>query len=393
MKKKRIIFLGIICLLFLIDTNVSAKIVEVVSCGSVKDIPKKIPEITRLAMNILKIIAPIAIVIFGSIDFLKAITAQKEDEISGGLNKFIKRLIMGGCVFLTFAFVQFLLATFTNYNSVAGCISCFLSSDSDCNHYQKVISEGTQSYDEPSSGGANDNEGSLEDNNLSLLYKFVSNNEGATNECTVTYGSAKGEKGYKIVNLGDNTLSISFGLTSHVLANIKPSNNCFDNNNYYEYYKSSNFKEGNCVPKGSLKGASKCTYAANLNVIKNTFSNYCPSDFEFEKAFNINQIHSLIDRAHGGIINMQSSIKAYCDVLKDNGSSDSAEKAYWLDTFKLSKGNNFGGNTRCNYLARRECEADLFYNGEYNCNPYNNASIKKYKFKEYHEKGSYNICY
>lgn len=132
---KKLLFIVILLCLF-INIDVFAATTEVISCGNIKDIPAKIPEITRLAMNILKIVAPILIVIFGSIDFLKAITSQKESEISDGLNKFIKRLIMGMCVFITLAVVQLALSTFTNNTSISGCVSCFLSTDNNCNHYQ-----------------------------------------------------------------------------------------------------------------------------------------------------------------------------------------------------------------------------------------------------------------
>lgn len=56
--------------------------------------------------NILKIVVPILIVIMGSIDLVKALVAQKDDEMKKAQGIFIKRLILGVCVFFVFPIIS-----------------------------------------------------------------------------------------------------------------------------------------------------------------------------------------------------------------------------------------------------------------------------------------------
>lgn len=60
-------------------------------------------------MNIIKIVIPVIIILMGSIDFIKAIIAQKDDEIKKTQKIFIKRLIYGIAVFFVISIVSFLI--------------------------------------------------------------------------------------------------------------------------------------------------------------------------------------------------------------------------------------------------------------------------------------------
>lgn len=73
------------------------------------------PEIVTLVHNIIiiiKIAVPIALVIFGMIDFSKGVMAGKEDEVKKGQNTFIKRLIAGAVVFLMISLTQLVISVF-----------------------------------------------------------------------------------------------------------------------------------------------------------------------------------------------------------------------------------------------------------------------------------------
>lgn len=103
-----------------------------VSCGNVTGIPKKIPEITSLIFNIIQIIVPIILVVIGSIDFLKGVTAQKEEEIKKGQQIFIKRLITAAIIFFVVVFVKLLVSVIsnsTNSQNIVDCIDCFISNN------------------------------------------------------------------------------------------------------------------------------------------------------------------------------------------------------------------------------------------------------------------------
>ena len=98
--KKRITYISIL-MLSIIPTFINATTTKV-SCGNIKGVPIKILELSNLAINILEVTVPVLIIIFGIVDFVKAISSQKEDEMKKAQSTFIKRLIYGALVFFVF---------------------------------------------------------------------------------------------------------------------------------------------------------------------------------------------------------------------------------------------------------------------------------------------------
>lgn len=69
-------------------------------------------ELARFVHNVIiliKIAVPLALVLFGMLDFGKGVIAGKEDEIKKGQNNFIKRLIAGAVVFLMISATQLVM--------------------------------------------------------------------------------------------------------------------------------------------------------------------------------------------------------------------------------------------------------------------------------------------
>ncbi|HHW69464.1 MAG TPA: hypothetical protein GX747_03920, partial [Tenericutes bacterium] len=60
-----------------------------VSCGSITDIPKQLPKLFSIFIDLIKIVVPIGIVIKSMIDISKAVMSQKEDEMKKGTQMFI----------------------------------------------------------------------------------------------------------------------------------------------------------------------------------------------------------------------------------------------------------------------------------------------------------------
>ena len=101
-----------------------------VACGDFQNIPKAIPQLTKLFFDLMKIAVPIVLVIKGIIDMLKAVSAQKEDEIKKGQQTFIKRLVAAALFFLVVLITQFtfsVVGTDSEANTVASCINCFMN--------------------------------------------------------------------------------------------------------------------------------------------------------------------------------------------------------------------------------------------------------------------------
>jgi len=74
--------------------------------------------------DIVMIAIPIILIIIGTIDFLKAVIAQKDDEMKKAQNTFIKRLIMGAVIFFVPAIVGFLMGLI-NQKLDNTCMTCF----------------------------------------------------------------------------------------------------------------------------------------------------------------------------------------------------------------------------------------------------------------------------
>lgn len=131
MKKKIFKYFWLIFSFFPLMT---VKAVPKVSCGNVTDIPRKIPELTNYFVTIVQIVVPVILVIMGSIDLIKGLTSQKEDEIKKGQQTFIKRLIIGAIIFFVIVITKFLVSLIAegSSNNIASCIDCFFSNVNSC---------------------------------------------------------------------------------------------------------------------------------------------------------------------------------------------------------------------------------------------------------------------
>ena len=101
-----------------------------VNCGNVTGIPKKIPELVSFMITAIYVAIPIILVIMGSIDFFKGITAGKEDEIKKGQHLFLKRLIISALIFFVSVIVKFIISVVADSGvsaNITSCIDCFIN--------------------------------------------------------------------------------------------------------------------------------------------------------------------------------------------------------------------------------------------------------------------------
>ena len=146
MRKKIFLLLVIMLSLYINTTVVMADCIgnecynnydknAVASCGEglIKNIPSLIPKVISIGYTIIQVRVPIILVVIGSIDLLKRITAQKEDEIKKGQNLFIKRLIVAAIIFFVFIIVKFVISVVADSNSskIIDCAECFIKEDCD----------------------------------------------------------------------------------------------------------------------------------------------------------------------------------------------------------------------------------------------------------------------
>lgn len=98
--------------------------VYAITCADV-EIDNKIPNTVHTIILILQIVVPILLVVFGMLDLVKGVMAQKEDEIKKGQQTFIKRLIAAAIVFFVIAIVKLLMSLVADDDETI--MSCFNS--------------------------------------------------------------------------------------------------------------------------------------------------------------------------------------------------------------------------------------------------------------------------
>lgn len=77
--------------------------------GSEVNIPGQIARIITLAINLIKIVVPILLIIWGMLDLGKAVMAQKDDEIKKGQQTFVKRIVAAAIVFFIVTIVTLVI--------------------------------------------------------------------------------------------------------------------------------------------------------------------------------------------------------------------------------------------------------------------------------------------
>lgn len=83
-----------------------------VTCGDLfgdKNDPESIRYLVDEILQYVRIIVPILVIVFGIIDFAKAVIASKEDEMKKAQSTFIKRLIIGVAFFFIPIFVDIIM--------------------------------------------------------------------------------------------------------------------------------------------------------------------------------------------------------------------------------------------------------------------------------------------
>ncbi len=97
---------------------------------------ENLPNFTNTLYDILKIATPVIIIITGMLDVLKAVTAQKEDDMKKATRKFVNRLLAGAVVFLVFVIIETVITMVipNDINNAWDCVKCFLTDKSACDY-------------------------------------------------------------------------------------------------------------------------------------------------------------------------------------------------------------------------------------------------------------------
>lgn len=130
--KKKIKYVITTLMSFLFIFPVAAE-TQYVNCGKIKHIPSKILQLSNTVISILQIAVPVILIIMGSVDFVKAISSQNDEEIKKAQGMFIKRLIMGALVFFIIVIVKLLISVIGgNTDGIWKCVECFVNNSKSC---------------------------------------------------------------------------------------------------------------------------------------------------------------------------------------------------------------------------------------------------------------------
>lgn len=118
---------------------------QFVACGDAKDIPHEAPALISFAINLLKIVTPIILIVVSIISLVKAMASSKDDEMKKAQTGLIKKAIAAAMVFFLTSIVQFTMgkvAENAEYFSITACMDCFLNNScSSVKYYRTYIGD------------------------------------------------------------------------------------------------------------------------------------------------------------------------------------------------------------------------------------------------------------
>lgn len=210
-----------------------------------------------------------------------------------------------------------------------------------------------------------------------FLYQFES-----------TPGTCSG--GYKIKKFSSSTYTTAYGITNHLLKdyssyNLLPCSTVSSNNK--KYFTRSFFEnDGACIPKTAVQEAVVCIINYSKNAINNILKK-CNMNGKLTK----DQMASLVDFGNNGIKYLNTAVKSYCNAINKGKSQKEAADLMFKQIFLGKNGNNRSSSYQtCLYIRRRDCEARLYFEGDYSCggqDPY--GKTFKFKYTKYHDNDSY----
>ena len=167
--------------------------------------------------------------------------------------------------------------------------------------------------------------------------------------------------------------------------NLLPCSTVSSNNK--KYFTRSFFEnDGACIPKTAVQEAVVCIINYNKNAINNILKK-CNMNGKLTK----DQMASLVDFGNNGIKYLNTAVKSYCNAINKGKSQKEAADLMFKQIFLGKNGNNRSSSYQtCLYIRRRDCEARLYFEGDYSCggqDPY--GKTFKFKYTKYHDNDSY----
>lgn len=110
--KNAVIYLGSCLLLMICKINNVYAAKSDLGCDGIFGDPNKTDSLANLirdVLNIFRIVAPILVLVLGSLDLFMAMASSSEDKMKKAQANFIKRIVMGVCLFFVPSIINFIL--------------------------------------------------------------------------------------------------------------------------------------------------------------------------------------------------------------------------------------------------------------------------------------------
>lgn len=116
-------------------------------CGNLTRIPKGVPKFTNLLYKLVKVIVPIILVVMGTSDFLRAVSANDEKSMDETPKRFARRIGAAVLIYFVMTMVQLVIKVIDtdNKSSVLSCAKCFISSEKKCKAYDYTFGQAEDS--------------------------------------------------------------------------------------------------------------------------------------------------------------------------------------------------------------------------------------------------------
>ncbi len=82
------------------------KLYDIVTCGNNLELPEDLVKLISIVITAMQVAVPIILIVMGMLDFAKAASASKEEDMKKAQQSFVRRLIAGACVFLVICVVK-----------------------------------------------------------------------------------------------------------------------------------------------------------------------------------------------------------------------------------------------------------------------------------------------
>ncbi len=204
------------------ETITSEGQIKAITCtGNEQDqIPANVPRFIRSLYNRIKILVPLFIIFLGMFDFIRVVVSTNNENMDQQKNKFMRRLIAGIAIFFVLTITQWVFGLIGEKENILGCISCFLTTEKDCQEAGYIDPSKNDENSAPNKTPPNSNNKVTETNK-----KDDKNSNSSTNNSNNSNNNSSSNNSSSNNNSSNNNSSNNSNSSNNNSSNSNNSNN------------------------------------------------------------------------------------------------------------------------------------------------------------------------